>query len=506
MARESDVDVVELPAAGVPADQGVSSLGLLMQLAGSVLAAYGALVAFIMLFMMRGRTSGALWLFLVIGLCVARSLVHRAAGAELLYGRRRGFDGEITDPLAGVRRYIKLAIAHSIAVAALGWWKLDLPLSIAGGLGLGLAVWPLALLAISRGLRFSRFAVTVPLSEDKGFEGAAILMTVLGVCGLLALLTVLVFVLEAGSGLLNQGIGIMLMLSLVLLIVRSVMHVHAGTAGLRETSVDRAVELANRYANFGVISSFCVCAVMLLFAMSTALSVMGFALVAGACWMLMAWPLVIRRFFSDRQFADLLAGDGASLHRRAPDAGLTSLGWLLIGYAALGLTCLLPQLIVSGGMPAQFEQLLAMSGPIGARSMWWSAGVIALQAWAGWELLRMGPQHRIIAIAYAVVATAVTAYLMWPMMQMLGDLNKLGGGGRGTRAMMMSIGPVAIQLVLPIATLVLVNRNIAPAARARFRRPVAAAPAPDPIPGPASAAVDATPSAAPVAPAVDPAP
>ena len=42
-----------------------------------------------------------------------------------------------------------------------------------------------------------------------------------------------------------------------MLVVRSFIHVQAGFSGLRETQVDRAVELANRYANFGVISSFC---------------------------------------------------------------------------------------------------------------------------------------------------------------------------------------------------------------------------------------------------------
>jgi len=115
-------------------------------------------------------------------------------------------------------------------------------------------------------------------------------------------------------------------LSLMLLVVRSVLHVQAGFSGLRETSVDQSVERANRYANFGVISSFCMGGALLLWVMSSAMSVAGLAMISGLVWILLAWPLIVRRFYSDRQFADLLAGDHAPVHRRSPDAGLTWLG------------------------------------------------------------------------------------------------------------------------------------------------------------------------------------
>ena len=82
---------------------------------------------------------------------------------------------------------------------------------------------------------------------------------------------------------------------------------------------------------------------------------MVLALVTGVCWMLMAWPMIIRRFFSERQFADLLAGDDAPIHRRAPDAGLTGLGWLLLAHAMFGATMLIPQLVL-GGPRARLEQ------------------------------------------------------------------------------------------------------------------------------------------------------
>src|SRR5262249_26046786 len=77
--------VVELVDAGVPADQGLSSLGLLMQLAGNLFAAYAGLLAFWALFALRG-TGETLWILMLLGVSVARSLLHRSAGTQLLYG------------------------------------------------------------------------------------------------------------------------------------------------------------------------------------------------------------------------------------------------------------------------------------------------------------------------------------------------------------------------------------------------------------------------------------
>ena len=73
-----DPAVVNLVDAGVPADQGLSALGMLMQLAGNVLAAYVALITFSLLFEMRGAGgSETLWAFLILGLSIGRSLPLR---------------------------------------------------------------------------------------------------------------------------------------------------------------------------------------------------------------------------------------------------------------------------------------------------------------------------------------------------------------------------------------------------------------------------------------------
>ncbi|MEO8549203.1 MAG: hypothetical protein ABI678_04500 [Kofleriaceae bacterium] len=457
----------------MPADQGLSALGMLMQLAGSVLAAYVALFAFILLFSLSGRGgsggSETLFMFLILGLCIGRSLMHRSAGAQLLYGDPNIQGGR----MRGVQRYITFALAQSAILGLLFKFKFEMPGKVAFAIAVGLALWPGLLAGLLALPRFRRFKDELPITEDKGFEGASILMAVLGLCGLIGVVAALVLVFKMPGKELTRGMNILLPLSLILLVVRSVLHVQAGLSGLRETSVDKSVELANRYANFGVISSFCVAGALLLFIMSQAMSVAGLAIVSGIAWMLLAWPLIVRRFFSDRQFADLLAGDQAPVHRRSPDAGLTWLGWLLVAYATMTASFVIPQLILGvdgnmmgggrhhgGGMdPSEMMGIFAAGG---MRSIWWSVGLLALQGWAGFELIRMSAHSRMIATIFGVAGIAITAYINWPMMQMLRH------GGMGAMEV-VALAPLALALVIPVATLLLVNRKIAPVAQARFR-------------------------------------
>jgi hypothetical protein len=361
--------------------------------------------------------------------------------------------------MSGVRRYVVVALIQSVAVGVVMRIGLHVGTKAAIGVIGGLAVWPVTLAVLLRLPRFKRFHDELPLTEDKGFEGASIFMTVLGLCGAIGTGTGLYVMLQSSSRELQSGPNVLIVLSLILLVVRSLIQVQAGISGLRETSVDRSVELANRYANFGIISSFCGGGALLLFVMSSSMNVFGLALVCGMCWLLIAWPMIIRRFFSDRQFADLLAGDAAPVHRRAPDAGLTWLGWMLVGHAALTASFVVPT-IASGddGLSSVFM----LAGTVGVKSMWWNVGALVLQGWAGYELVRMSPQSRIIATVFAVVVVAVTLYVNWPLVQMLRH-----SSGFDRQAVL--VAPLALALVMPIATLLLVHRKIAPTARARFR-------------------------------------
>jgi hypothetical protein len=271
--------------------------------------------------------------------------------------------------------------------------------------------------------------------------------------------------LQSGGALMSQGPGVLLLVALVMLFVRSIFHVQAGLSGLRETSLEGSVDKANRYANFGVISSFCASGAILVMSMMGGMNIIVVAMVAGVCWLLMAWPLIIRRFFGERQFADLMAGEGGASHRRSPDAGLTGLGWLLLGHAMLSLTMLLPQLI--GGrevMGIEAMKMASIMGPIGTKSMWFNAGMVAFQAWAGYELVRMSGPSRMIAMVYAVVCGALTVWLMYPMLKQVSHMTR-----RFAPEMVTMFIPLAISLVIPIATLLLVTRKTAPVATARFK-------------------------------------
>src|SRR5262245_19678077 len=271
MPEQKD-DVVDLVSAGAPADQGLSSLGLLMQLAGSIFAALAVVYAFTMIVQVRGNGGELLWIFLVLGLCGVRSVFHRMAGSDLLYGRRiQGVEAP-TDYLGGVRRYIIVAAAHTVLVAVIMVGKWGAPIKVVGAVSIGLALWPAILAAIFASPRFARFKKEMPITEDKGFEGAAILMTVLGAVGICFSTVMLLAMVQAGKTL-SQGPGVLWMLATIMLIIRSFIHLQAGVSGIRETSIDRSVELANRYANFGVISSFCAGGALLLLSMATALNV-----------------------------------------------------------------------------------------------------------------------------------------------------------------------------------------------------------------------------------------
>jgi hypothetical protein len=448
-AGHAPPDVVRLVGANLPADQGLSSLGLLMQLGGSLTAAFVTFIGFQTLFLPVRLGGMMLVVLLLTTLGVVRSLMHRAAGTGLLYGQ---------EPLRGVRRYIAVALIHSALFSAVLITQELSSVRLALCMGAAQAVWPLVLLGILRMPRIRRFEHEVPSSEDKGFEGASVLMTVFSIAGIgIGLLMLNALVSMPGAFL---DMRVLLVLTMLLFLARSITHLIAGVTGLRNVPLDTAVERVGQYANLGVVSAFVASGVLLITSMSGRFGFTGLLTIAVTGWMLAVWPMALRRFFAERQFASLLAGDAAPIHRRAPDAGLTSLGWLLI---SLGSMMLAITLAAAGGSPDN-DSTSRMLLPLLFGGNWQTAVIGALSVYAGFELVRMTKHHRTIATACAVAMGLLQLTTWAPGWQHLGQLDVLF---YNPSALVTVISPLGLAL----ATLILVNRKIAPMAHAKIRRP-----------------------------------
>jgi hypothetical protein len=480
-------DVTPLVGARSPADQGLSGLGLVMQLGGTVFAAFTGWIGLQFIFMMmklggmgHGDSGLTFWMLAIAGTGVVRSMMHRAAGTRLLY------EGPST-PLAGIRRYIGFSIIHIVVCVAFFALKAKAPFPLIATVTIVFAAWPVTLAILFSQARYKQFETTLPLPEDKGFEGAAIMMLILGAIGLGFGMVLLYTIMQLPSMFLSELPGILMVLIMVLLVIRSGLHVNAGYRGVTEVHMDRAVHAATKYGDFGVITAFVAAGALLLIVMTAGADVTAMLMIIVVAWLLLAWPLIIRKFFAERQFADLMAAGEAPLHRRAPDLGHSTLGWLLLAFGVMALGYSLPVAVffdgadVSRGMGGNpMEAMFTMMQTGSGRSMWWTVGTAGLQVWAGLELIRMTDNHKVVTTIYGAVATGVAIYVNLPALEALKTM-AVGGmfsPGSGGGANPMNFAFVAIQLVVPVAALILVNRKISPTAQARYRSATPAAGAP----------------------------
>lgn len=427
----------------VPADQGLSTLGLIMQLFGTLSGVLALVLG--ALFLSIGDENK--WL-IVAGFAVSavRSYFHARAGAEL----KSGF--------GGIQRYIVAALVQTVVMFAIDVIGFGAPLRIALAATAGLLVWPAALSVMIRMPRFSRFATAVPLAEDKGFEGLAILMSIMGGVGAIQWGGLLLVVLLSLGDIIEFGdiYAYLFVIGVIALFIRSYIHVSAGLAGVRETNFARSVRLGNRYAIVGFTVALIVTGILVFIAIFEMPDVVLFAFIAGGCWMLLAWPLIVRRFVGDRQLASL-EDDGA--HHRAPDAGLTGLGWLLLTNGLMTLSFLLPE-IIAGPAGASIAHYFAKLTIVEPSALAWNIGICAVELWAGIELIRMSSRYQIAAIAYALVAGAWAVLHTSPQMLSFDAMRHLAPED------VLAYVPLLTNLVLPTATILLVRRKMTPTAQA----------------------------------------
>jgi hypothetical protein len=442
----------------MPADRGLSSLGLIMELGGSIFLGVMAMVALLPLF---GGAGAGSFLFFVLGAAgAARSGFHRAAGRALLSGCP-----------GGLYRPVYVYVGVSVVQTVLTLLILNKDGGLPGRLNLfllvGLLAWPITLLVmLSRPpLRDLAREDALPRSEDMGFEGSAVLMAVLGLIGaLLALLGLYVFF-KIPGGAIPRLSSLLLLAVLAVLVGRSVLHTIAGARGVRVIAGDAGESIA-RYLSFGVLSSAIAGGALFLLVIAAGIvHAITLLLLAVAIYLLLSWPLILRRFFRERNLSQFVAAE----QPRAPDAGLTALGWLLL---ALGVHQLAGALI-GGDSAAEMAERV--------RSPLWAVGVAIAQVWAGLELVNMTDRYRLAASVYGAFASLVTLYVSWPELQamgQLGDTTSLGVGVGGLAGSLEVIGwlAMAISLVLPIGAAALANRRIPPDAQATIRDPASAEP------------------------------
>jgi hypothetical protein len=450
-------------------DRGLSGLGLIMQLVGGVMTAVAAGYGMMMIMMMlqAGRRGGGgmitVWLLAIVASSVARSVMHANAGKRLVY------DGPGT-PLSALNRYIVTAFIQTGIIAAAILVN-EGPPKVMLGIVLLLAAWPVALLILAKP-EIEKFGGEVPMADDKGFDGAAILLLIFGAIGIGISSIFLLAWFEIPGPAKSSLFGMGMLASGVMLTIRSVFHIRAGVRGTSATHMAETAEAAEKYGNFGVLAALVTGGAMFLgFLVEMpkgapgSIMVMFLMMVGMLVWMLLIWPVTVRKFFSDRQFATLM-DQNAPTKQQSPDRGLPTLGWLLLALGVFGLASGLFSVLADlnegrgmrrmgrGGDP--FE-MFGMMGSAGGKSPWFNIGVAAVQVWAGFELIRMTARYKMAAIAYGAVATGVALYIYLPL---LGDLMS-GGAAMLSNPLLLSMLflSVAMALVVPVATLIFAQRK-----------------------------------------------
>ncbi len=464
--------IAELPGPRMPLDRGLAGLGLLMQLFGTVGVAVCTLLALVPAFLpdrsiLADGQSSAMLFFGALG-SAFRAAAHRAAGTALLYGGTGR-------PLRSIYLYVAIAVAHSAAVLV-GLDVIGLGSAALLQVGAVLLAWPLAIATL-----FSFASVRaiarggVPASEDLGFESTAVLMALFGLMGTALAGLALAFLLSAQGGslatpmmLLPIGVGL-------LLLARSLLQLLAGYQGATGSSYLAANEIASRYYNFGMLSAALVGAAAIVEVFMLGEVPAAFLAGAAAVALLMVWPATLRRFYGERNFVVHLAGNRAPTFQRAPDAGLTALGWFLLALSAVELARAIPAALFDVRLLSESLTLISGAGPaageIVARSEWWSVAVAAVQLWAALELVRMTDRYRAAATVYGVLALAIASYQHWPLF--LGARDVLTNPELSVFRIADHLGATAhaaFGLIVAAVTIVLVHRNTTPQAVARVRR------------------------------------
>ena len=383
-----------------PRDGGLSGLALMMSFVGTMTTTLtctlGVVLAMLLISSRHGSASAG-WIMLGLVTSCVRAAMHRNAGTTLL-------SRPDNRPLGGVYRYIVASAIHTIALTT--WCALSWPLPLTVGLALLCVAWPLSLLVMLRLPRFRSFAVAVPTSEDRGFEGASILMTLFGSAGVALILLAIAYSLglpERHTADASRHLALYVVAPV--LAVRSAMQLGVGVFGMRNANTEQMARMAKSYVSVALVGLGLATLAMFVLVMLDRVdgsSMIAFLVFGG---LLLIGPSTIQRFFAPER---LLSRNDVPdlLTTRAPDRGISTWGWALLGLSAMTLAFALPMTIWSGNVSNQLSNAL----PIATRGVLSTPLPLCILIVAGLQLvvaialINVHARHRMMTLIYGGVA------------------------------------------------------------------------------------------------------
>jgi hypothetical protein len=480
---------------------GLVSLGLIMQLVGSIMAAYlitraleplllrvferGGSIHFGDLFRRsyyleeRVRGRGEPWppawhLTLLASIAILRALLHRRAGGAILYRHRGAFAALCTYlAVAFLHTGLCLAVLHQDMTGPTYQWSLVVLVG---------AAWPICLLVAATRPGFRRALRGGPAaSDDTAPDEVATLTIFLGLVGAMVGLFAVYSAIETFGGYRYFASGsswpttigsTAVVVIAVLLLVRAVVQLGTGfrVAG-RPAGPDEA--LATRiYVRVGLIASV-LAGVALVVHLSGVLqpshqwysghrwtfehrfdssSLADHALIA---YLLVLWPLLLLRFLKARK-----TEPATRVTTDPSGASLAALGWFLLAVGALQIALAVLALVAPSrdtSLAWHWANQIDVSIAVGARSPWLHLLVATPQLWTAFELLGGTTRRRAAATAYAACATLATVLSIW------GDLSsimRIINAGLGYPTILAMYFQAAFPLLIPIVTLVFVQHHL----------------------------------------------
>ena len=416
----------------LPADAGLSALGLMMRLGGGAGLWLGM---FMVLFSVNTRASSMTSLAFAVG--IARSWAHARAGRRL--------QQSAPEAVGALALYFGLAVVNIVALLVTDTHRALIP--ITQMILLATSAWPVIVLALvlrpsaRRVLRTVRRSRARIFAEDGGVMGAAGLMSVAGVVGsvVVALWCVMAVPLVSRAGIL----GVMLLLLGLAFLARSALQATAGIRALRSFNPNRFYSDTARYFSASVITTVLLCPLTLITGLQT--GIIGFVVVVPVGALSMLWPSILRAVGTVELRPDL--DDDPPTVSASRDNGVVTLGIAMCAMAGMGAASI--SMPLQAGLPAG-----------AAAPLWLTVGFLTATLWAAAECVAMSSRRKIAVAVYLVAAVASAGHGLIQSITLLDSMpirSPMNGAG-----VWLSVLASVVVLAMPTIVGVQVLRKGAP--------------------------------------------